>query len=126
MDDFNLNIPEEDVKFCEWIIDRVPVLRAIWEQHLIDEFGTPLPYIFLSLAADWAEENAADDPDQVKILVSALNEGLNTGVGDVPNLVLVGFLESVNIDTPLIPLIDGALKLWHEYDLGLTDAPPSR
>jgi hypothetical protein len=121
--------PHEDVQFCQRLAMTIPGVRALWEEHLREELGQPLPYMFLFTLALWAEERATAYPEDIRALVSALNDGLDHGVGDVPNLILAGFVESMSAGTALIPLVSGTLKPWVDYQFGLRATlppPPQR
>lgn len=118
--------PAEDIQFCHRIVDRVAAVRPLWQQHLREELDEPMPYVFFFALALWAEKRAASHPDDIGILIDTLNDGLDNGVGDVPNLVLAGFVESMSGGTPLVPLIRGSLKPWVDYQFGIRDTPPER
>lgn len=115
----------DDIEFCRAVVARVPSLRPVWEKHLDDEFGEVLPYVFLADVARWAELNVVTQRAAVREVLTALNEGLERKHGDVPNLIVAGFVEAVGSGSPLLPLIDGRLRLWVDYEFGLSDSPPT-
>lgn len=121
-DDYSL--PVEDVDFCLRIVAAVPSMVPLWEQHLDEEFGEPLPYIFLLQLARWAEEHAVARRRDVVALLRVLNRGLDRGRGDVPSLVLAGFVESMSTGSDLIPLVRGSLRPWVEYEFGVREVVP--
>ncbi|QIK62562.1 hypothetical protein G7068_04565 [Leucobacter viscericola] len=111
----------EDNDFSAALADSVHDLTPLWEEHMNDPIDEALPYIFLSDVARWAEANAVEHEDTVLQILSILNDGYLHGQGDVPNLIRVGFGESILIDTPLVPLLTGELRKWHNLDFGLTN-----
>ncbi|QIK62558.1 hypothetical protein G7068_04545 [Leucobacter viscericola] len=117
-------IPPEDNEFCIALVKAVPALAPLMKKHLEMEEGELLSYMFLSEVARWAEENALTNTEDVRLVIDALNEGLETGEGDVPNLIAVGFGESPGLKGAVIPLLTGELREWYDYDSGITSTPP--
>lgn len=109
--------------FCRELARRVPALAPILEGHLKDQ-DELLAYIFLSDAAEWAEENAVTRKSDVAQLLAVLNQGLAEGERNVPNLIVVGFVEWLLRDTPLKPLLQGDLKGWYEFQAGIAEEHP--
>lgn len=111
--------PAEDVEYCRALVVAVPQLAPLLREHLEDQSGELLPYVFMDQLARWTEEHAATDPAAVRSILAYLNEGLAGGKGDIPNLILAGFVEGMSIGTELIPMVDGLLKPWVDYQFGL-------
>ncbi|QIK62561.1 hypothetical protein G7068_04560 [Leucobacter viscericola] len=122
-DDDHFAIPEDN-DFCVALVEEVPALASLMRKHLEDEFGKIESYVFMSDVARWAEANAAANPAIVTGLVDALNNGIDKGDGDVPNLVVVGFVESLPQPTPIYPLINGSLKGWVDFIFGISKVQP--
>lgn len=110
--------------FCRELVKEIPTLAPLLKEHLEDELGELLPYIFLSNVARWAEANAVSREAEVVQLLAALNQGLAEGEREVPNLIAVGFGESISHKTPLLPLLQGDLKGWYEFDFGISENHP--
>lgn len=113
--------------FCRELVEKVPALEQVLEKHLESEGGELLSYMFLGAVARWAEASVSTRESDVKKLLDELNRGLAEGEREVPNLIAVGFGESISAETPLLPLLQGDLRRWYEFDAGITDeAPPLR
>ncbi|QIK62565.1 hypothetical protein G7068_04580 [Leucobacter viscericola] len=116
--------PPENKDFCVALVNAVPALGPLMQEHLEDEFGEILSYIFLANVARWAEANAIEHEEDVHQIISELNRGLNEGEGDIPNLVAAGFVEAMSRDTPLLTLVTGSLRAWVDYDFGFSSVQP--
>ncbi|WP_425280679.1 DUF7674 family protein [Leucobacter insecticola] len=114
----------EDNEFCATLVEAVPALASLWDEHMNDQFEEPLPYVFLADVAGWAEANVVEDEVSVRSILSVLNEGLDEGEGDVPNLIAVGFVEALPGATPLLPLASGSLKAWMDFQFGISSVQP--
>jgi hypothetical protein len=101
---------DNDKDFCSALVSAVPALRPLLDEHLEDNFDEILPYVFLWDVALWAEKNVVADAESVKRLIAEMSRGLDHGEGDVPNLVAVGFLESLGGGTDLNPLLPPNLR----------------
>lgn len=121
--DFEVTEPANE-KFCRELVEKIPALDPLLKEHLEDEFGELLPYIFLGNVADWAEAHVVSRKADVVQLLAALNQGLAEGESEVPNLIAVGFGESISHETSLLPFLQGDLKGWYEYDFGISDEHP--
>ena len=121
----NTGSPFEDIAFCEEVVAQIPASSGLWEQHLENESGEALPYVFLNDVAAWAEDNAMTEATSIKRLVEVLNDAFENGPGDVPNLVLAGFMEGMSVGTDLVPHVNGTLKAWLEYEFGIADTHPT-
>lgn len=115
---------QSDEDFCRELAVEVPAIAPVLTAHLESGGGELFSYIFLSDVVEWAEENAVtSEPDVLKLL-AALNRGLAVGERHVPNLIAVGFAERFLPGTPLIPLLQGDLKGWYEFDQRITEKHP--
>ena len=115
---------QKDLDFCRELVDKVPALVPVLENHLESEDGELHTNIFLGAVARWAEENfVARESDVVQLLLE-LNRGLAEGEREVPNLIAVGFGESLSFESPLVPLLKGDLKRWYEFDAGISEEEP--
>jgi hypothetical protein len=122
-DDDDFTIPEDN-EFCVALVKRVPALEPLMKKHLEEEEGEVLSYMFIADVAQWAEANAITNEESVRQIIAVLNDGLDRGEGDVPNLIVVGFVEAMYPDTPLFPLVTGSLKAWVDYGFGFSTDPP--
>lgn len=113
-----------DEAFCREIVEKVPAIAPLLKVHLKDQDGELLSYLFMSAIAEWAEKNVEAGKTDVVILLGLLNQGLAEGKRDVPNLIVVGFVEWLLADTPLDPLLQGGLKDWHDFHKGVTESHP--
>lgn len=121
--DFDATDQANDM-FCQELVKKVPALAPLLKEHLEDEDGEVLPYMFLGNVAEWAEANAVTREVDVVQLLAALNQGLAEGKREVPNLIVVGFVEWLLQDTPLDPLLQGGLKAWRDFRTGVTENHP--
>ncbi|QIM16200.1 hypothetical protein G7067_06830 [Leucobacter insecticola] len=113
-----------DEEFCRNLVEKVPETAPLLEEHLKDQGGELLAYIFMSGVAEWAEKNAEAKTADVVQLLAVLNQGLAEGKRDVPNLIVVGFVEWLLRDTPLKSLLQGELKAWHDFHTGASESHP--
>ncbi|GAA1325113.1 hypothetical protein ACFSWE_03525 [Leucobacter albus] len=124
MDSEYADIDRADEAYCRDLVKRVPALRPLLEEHLVDQGGELLGYIFLSDVARWAEANVVAEKAAVVVLINELNRGLAEGPLEVPNLIAVGFGESLSRETSLLPILQGDLRAWYEFDVGDSDHQP--
>ncbi|QIK62560.1 hypothetical protein G7068_04555 [Leucobacter viscericola] len=114
----------EDDNFCAVLAKTVPALVSLWNKYMNHPTDERLPYMFMADAAQWAEANALEHEEDVHRMISVLNEGLDEGEGDVPNLIAAGFVEAMSRDTPFLALVTGSLKAWVDYDFGFSSVQP--
>ncbi|MHA3724079.1 hypothetical protein ACXR2T_09395 [Leucobacter sp. HY1910] len=62
--------------------------------------------------------------DDVVRFLAVLNQGISESEAEVPNFIVVGFMEWLLADTPLDPLLQGGLKEWRDFHNGVTEKPP--
>lgn len=79
--------------FIHALVDVVPELRPQLQQHLSDEEGELLPYVFLGDVAAWLHEQSQPDPQRVSELFAWLEERFDGGDFDTRNLIDVGLVE---------------------------------
>ncbi|MFD5599041.1 hypothetical protein ACFWHR_03185 [Leucobacter sp. NPDC058333] len=123
MDDFDAT-HEANKAFCRNLAVKFPALPPILKKNLEDEDGDLNTYLFASAVVEWAEANVVSRESDVMQLLAALNQGLAEGEREVPNFIAVGFGESISHETPLLPFLQGDLKGWYEYDVGISDEHP--
>lgn len=46
-----------DEAFCREIVEKVPAIAPLLKEHLKDQDGELLSYLFMSAVAEWAEKN---------------------------------------------------------------------
>jgi len=93
------------------LVDEVPALRPTLEEHLDDNFGTLLPYLFLADVARWIDAHHDEDEVSSTRIVDFLErqyrDAHHQGTKD---LIGAGFLESVDVDSYLFNMLGPILK----------------
>ncbi|MBU1358852.1 MAG: hypothetical protein KKC79_15365 [Gammaproteobacteria bacterium] len=105
-----------DVKrFVVELIEKVPEARRIYEDHLEDN-DTLLPHVFMGEIARFVlqiSENTSRE-DDLKELLSIIEDGLQSRHHDVQNLVALSFVENLCGEEhhvmQLIPLMGEATR----------------
>jgi hypothetical protein len=87
-----------DHAFIERLVTEIPGLRESLEQHLRDDRGQLLPYVFMDgYAWPWFLEHfrSADEADRAEALryLDALERELGSEDMDTKNLIGIGFVE---------------------------------
>jgi hypothetical protein len=76
-------------------------LRELWEEHVRENGGEPLPHLFMGEVAAWfaepAERGVALDDDH-RALCALLDDAVRKGDSDVRELVQVSFIENLPLD----------------------------
>lgn len=72
-----------------------PQLTPVMDEHLDDQEGELLPYLFMSDVARWAQTNNDTDPQAVGSLVDWLEAAFASGPQDVKDLIGLGFVEAL-------------------------------
>jgi hypothetical protein len=76
-------------------------LRELWQEHVRENGGEPLPHLYLGEIAAWfvepAERGAALDDDR-RVLCALLEDAFRQGDSDVRELVQVSFIENLPLD----------------------------
>jgi len=89
-------------------------LRDLWDAHLRENDGEPLPHLYLGEVAEWfvqpAKTGVPMDNDR-RALCAVLEDALRVGASDVRELVQVSFTENLPIDVSawLLPCFGHAL-----------------
>ena len=107
------------------LVSAFPVLGPIMEEHLVDQDGELLPYLFMADVARWADSSLGQDPDAVARLVDWLEREFAIAEPAEKDLIGLGFVETI----PARP--EGAALLMHlgprltevAGDLGLLPTP---
>ncbi len=97
--------PEE---FVRGVVAHIPALQALLDEHLADNDGELLSFAFFPDVAAWAEQQPPESADLRWLLQRC--ETAYTGLdGRVRNLLYVSFLESLELNSPVLDLLGPAL-----------------
>lgn len=84
-----------------------PMLEPLLAEHLSDQEGELLPYVFLGEVAEWLATQGASGPlNDIRAIFTWLDDEYENGSFDVRNLIVVGFIEML----PASPAGDPVLK----------------
>jgi hypothetical protein len=89
-------------------------LRELWDEHIRENDGVPLPHLYLGEIASWfvepAERGAPLDDDR-RALCTLLDKALHEGDGDVRELIQVSFIENLPLNASqwFLPCFGSAL-----------------
>jgi hypothetical protein len=76
-------------------------LRELWEEHVRENGGEPLPHLYMGEIAAWfaepAERGVALDDDR-RALCALLDDAVRQGDREVRELVQVSFIENLPLD----------------------------
>lgn len=82
-----------EAQFTHDLVEVVPELSSLLDEHLLDQEGELLPYVFMADVARWLHEQSARSPDRVEQALAWLEARFSSGGFDVRNLIDVGILE---------------------------------
>src|SRR5258707_15207728 len=89
---------QDPESLCEYLASIVPHLGPLWAAHLRENFGSPLPHLFMGEIAQWFAEppeiETAIDDDR-RTLCRVLDRALTDGSSEVRELVQVSFVENL-------------------------------
>lgn len=81
------------VQFTHDLVEVVPELSSLLHEHLLDQEGELLPYVFMAEVAGWLHEQSTRSPKQVERALAWLEARFRCGSFDVRNLIDVGVIE---------------------------------
>ena len=87
------------------LIAEVPDLEPVMEEHLTDQEGELLPYLFLADVARWAQTTFASDPAAVGRAVDWLELEFARAEADEKDLIGLGFVEATPVPPEGAPLL---------------------
>lgn len=94
-----------ETDFTHELVSRIRELQPLLDEHLADQEGELLPYLFMGDVAEWLHEQSVTDPGRVDEVLAWLEEQYVAGDFDTRNLIDVGVVEML----PAMP--DGATVL---------------
>lgn len=89
------------------LVGTFPELRAELDEHLADQEGELLPYVFMADVARWLDRHRTTNRDRVNELLEWLEREYVSGNFDERNLIDVGVVEML----PASPEGDAVLSL---------------
>ena len=82
-----------ETDFTNRLVRAFPELGAALDEHLTDQEGELLPYVFLADVARWLEGQAPTRGGRVAEMLEWLEREFVSGTSDVRNLIDVGIVE---------------------------------
>ena len=104
-----------NASFIEELLRRVPELKAVYDEHLLDN-DTLLPHVFMGDVSRFAIAEAEKPLGRASVstVLEHLEEGLKSGSDEVKELIVVSFVENLIGETSslkvLKPLMGSTLK----------------
>jgi hypothetical protein len=77
------------------LVSAFPVLGSVMVEHLADQDGELLPYLFMADVARWADSSLAQDPDTVGRLLDWLDREFTAAKPVEKDLIGLGFVETI-------------------------------
>lgn len=107
------------------LVDQFPGLTPVLEEHLDDQEGELLPYLFLADVARWAHARYQAQPDLVGRIADWLEDEFGAAEPAERDLIGLGFVEAIPFPPPGAPLL---LRLGPQLtrvaeELGLMEQP---
>lgn len=110
-----------ETDFIDRLVGVAPELAPAFEEHLQDQEGELLPYVFTYEVAKWLDGAATTDRARAADILTWLEDEHTRGDFDVRNLIDVGIVEmlpSVPEGRPVLDLLPPELRALAE-DAGL-------
>lgn len=82
-----------DIEFVHALVEEMPALRPLLDEHLEDNFNEVLAHLFLADVLRWVVANP--DRSSEERLFGLLDDAFRTGDGERQELISTGFLENV-------------------------------
>lgn len=101
-----------ETDFIARLVGVAPELQPDLDEHLVDQEGELLPYVFAYQVAQWLDGVASSDAERAKAVLVWLDDEFVTGDSGVRNLIDVGIIEmlpSVPEGEPVLALLPPAL-----------------
>ena len=77
------------------LVGAFPVLEPVMVQHLADQDGELLPYLFMADVARWADSALGEDADTVGRLLDWLESEFTVAAPAEKDLIGLGFVETI-------------------------------
>ena len=77
------------------LVGAFPVLEPVMVQHLADQEGELLPYLFMADVARWADSSLTQDPETVGRLLDWLESEFTLAEPAEKDLIGLGFVETI-------------------------------
>lgn len=107
------------------LVEAFPQLEPLLDEHLADQDGELLPYVFFGDVARWLDEHSRTEPTPVRALLEWLEVAFTKNDFDVRNLIDVGIVEMLPAmpeGRPVLELLGPALRERAEV-AGLLTSP---
>src|SRR4051794_36722384 len=88
-----------EAEFTQRLVDAVPELEPMLEEHLADQEGELLAYLFMGEVAGWLAALSEASPSRANEVLGWLEGQFTTGAFEVRNLIDVGIVEML----PAVP-----------------------
>ena len=96
-----------ETDFVEHFVAAFPALGPVLSEHLSDQEGELLPYLFFGDVAEWLTTDADTvGPTIIEPMLAWLEQSYETGTFDIRNLIDVGIIEML----PATPTGDPILQ----------------
>lgn len=82
-----------EAHFTQQLVAAVPELAPLLDEHLRDQDGELLAYLFMGDVAGWLHETSATTPGRVGEVLAWLDGRFTDGTFDERNLIDVGIIE---------------------------------
>ena len=82
-----------------------PMLLPLMEEHLADQEGELLPYLFMADVARWANASYVEHPDVVGGLIDWLEREFEEAAAPEKDLIALGFVEAIPFPPEGAPLL---------------------
>lgn len=82
-----------EAEFTHNLVEVVPELSLLLDEHLLDQEGELLPYVFMAEVARWLHEQSTRSPQRVERVLAWLEARFHSSGFDVRNLIDVGIIE---------------------------------
>ena len=100
---------DSDEALSRALVAEVPALRPVLEEHLEDNFGSLLSYLFLADVVRWMDAHVQDEAASIQSGLDFLERHLGDGESTW-NLIGAGFLENVTKHSALYNMLRPRLK----------------
>ena len=98
--------------FCRRLVEDIPELAPILQEHLEDNFDEMLPHVFFGDVTRWVDDALASDPQSApaRELLARLDQAATDGDDNVKELIAVSFLENLDDQSPTIAHLPPGLE----------------
>ena len=99
--------------FTQRLVGTAPELAPLLEEHLEDQEGELLPYVFMADVSHWLFATSSTNPSRVRDILAWLEAEFSEGDFGVRNLIDVGIVEmfpGVPEGAPVLDLLGPELR----------------